>query len=85
MKKATQAALIMAGILVFQSAHAVAFLYKDDKGFSHYRCEATGGGKLRLRQVTKEKFLVYGGLISGALVLAKTPEEAGRKACKEQD
>ena len=84
MKILTYTALILAGILMSNSAQAVDLIFRDDKGFFHFRCEALGGGGVaRVKQVGKDKYLVFGGNYSGVVVPARSAAHAGRVACGE--
>jgi len=65
-------------------AHAVDYIYKDDRGFKYYQCNNFGGGGVaRVKMVGKQKYLVYGGIFKGYVVPATGPVEAARKACGE--
>jgi len=70
--------------LLAPAAHAVDYIYKDDRGFQHFQCNNFGGGGVaRVKMVGKNKYLVYGGIFKGYVVPSFSPVEAARKACGE--
>lgn len=84
MNKKITAAAILTLFLWAPSLQAVEYLYKDAKGQRFFRCSGLGGGGVaRVKQVGKDKYLVFGGAYKGIVVPAYSFIEAGRKACGE--
>lgn len=85
MRKISLAALATALITLGPNlVKAVDFIYKDERGFEFYRCDNFGGGgRAKVKQVGKDKYLVYGGIYKGYVVPAVSAIEASRKACGE--
>ena len=85
MKKIYLSAAITASLILSAPiAQAVDYIYKDDRGFQFFECNSYGGGgRARVKQVGKDKFLVYGGIYKGYVVPAFSFIEAARKACGE--
>ena len=85
MKKIFLTVAILASLIFLAPlVWAVDYVYKDDRGFQYFRCNNFGGGgKARVKQVGKDKYLVYGGLYKGYVVPAFSFVEAARKACGE--